>query len=77
MMFSTAVRADRREVARYGLNVSDVMEVVSTAVGGEAVTNVLDGQRRYSICSWLAWLIGQLLSCEEMATFDQLSNGNA
>ena len=43
------VRADRNEVARYGLNVSDVMEVVSTAVGGEAVTDVLDGQRRYSI----------------------------
>lgn len=43
------VKADRNEVARYGLNVGDVMDVVSTAVGGEDVTDVLDGQRRYSI----------------------------
>ncbi len=43
------VRADRGELARYGLNVADVMEVVSTAVGGEEVTNVLDGQRRFAV----------------------------
>ena len=43
------VRADRSELARYGLNVSDVMDVVSTAIGGEEVTNVLDGQRRFAV----------------------------
>lgn len=43
------VRANRAELARYGLNVGDVMEVVSTAVGGETVTNVLDGQRRFAV----------------------------
>ena len=43
------VRADRGELARYGLNVADVMEVVSTAIGGEEVTNVLDGQRRFAV----------------------------
>jgi cobalt-zinc-cadmium resistance protein CzcA len=43
------IRADRNEVARYGLNVSDVMEVVSTAIGGEAVTNVLEGQKRFAV----------------------------
>jgi cobalt-zinc-cadmium resistance protein CzcA len=43
------VRADRAELARYGLNVADVMEVVSTAVGGEEITNVLDGQRRFAV----------------------------
>ena len=43
------VRADRGELARYGLNVADVMEVVSTAVGGEEVTSVLDGQRRFAV----------------------------
>ncbi|MBS0639856.1 MAG: efflux RND transporter permease subunit [Proteobacteria bacterium] len=43
------VKADRAELARYGLNVADVMGVVSTAVGGEEVTNVLDGQRRFAI----------------------------
>ena len=43
------VRADRAELARYGLNVADVMEVVSTAIGGEEVTNVLEGQRRFAV----------------------------
>ena len=43
------VRADRGELARYGLNVADVMEVVSTAIGGEEVTSVLDGQRRFAV----------------------------
>lgn len=43
------VKADRDQIARYGLNVSDVMEVVSLAVGGEAVSDVLDGQKRFSI----------------------------
>lgn len=43
------VRANRAELARYGLNVADVMDVVSTAIGGEVVTNVLDGQRRFAV----------------------------
>lgn len=43
------VRAKRGELARYGLNVSDVMDVVTTAVGGTAVTDVLDGERRFAV----------------------------
>lgn len=43
------IKADRDEVARHGLNVADVMDVVSTAIGGEAVTNILDGQRRFAV----------------------------
>ncbi len=43
------IKADRDEVARHGLNVVDVMDVVSTAIGGETVTNVLDGQRRFAV----------------------------
>jgi len=43
------VRADRAELARYGLNVSQVMEIVSTAIGGEAVTQVLEGQQRFDV----------------------------
>lgn len=43
------VRADRDNVARYGVNVADVMEVVSTAIGGKEVTNVLEGQRRFAV----------------------------
>ena len=43
------IKADRDEVARHGLNVADVMDVVSTAIGGETVTNILDGQRRFAV----------------------------
>jgi cobalt-zinc-cadmium resistance protein CzcA len=43
------VKADRDAVARRGLNVADVMDLVSTAVGGETVGQVLDGDRRYDI----------------------------
>jgi cobalt-zinc-cadmium resistance protein CzcA len=43
------IKAHRDEVARHGLNVADVMDVVSTAIGGEAVTNILDGQRRFAV----------------------------
>lgn len=43
------VQARRADLARYGLNVADVMEVISTAIGGETVTEVLDGQRRFAV----------------------------
>lgn len=43
------VRADRSVLARYGLNVADVMDIVSTAVGGDAVTEVIEGQRRFDV----------------------------
>lgn len=43
------IRAKRDELARYGLNVSEVMEVVSAAIGGEAVTQVIEGQRRFDV----------------------------
>jgi cobalt-zinc-cadmium resistance protein CzcA len=40
---------DRDELARYGLNVSDVRDVVQVAVGGKPVTEVIDGRRRFQI----------------------------
>jgi cobalt-zinc-cadmium resistance protein CzcA len=43
------VRADRGELARYGLNVAQVMEIVSAAVGGEVVAEVIEGQRRFDV----------------------------
>lgn len=43
------IEADREALARYGLNVSQVMEIVSTAVGGEAVSEVIEGQRRFDV----------------------------
>jgi cobalt-zinc-cadmium resistance protein CzcA len=40
---------DRDQAARYGLNVSDVQDAIQTAVGGNAVTQVLQGERRYDL----------------------------
>ncbi|HEV2200948.1 MAG TPA: CusA/CzcA family heavy metal efflux RND transporter [Bryobacteraceae bacterium] len=40
---------DRTAAARYQLNVADVQDAVQTAVGGNALTQVLDGERRYDL----------------------------
>ncbi len=42
------VIVDRRAIARYGLNASDVLDVVST-LGGRQVGVVLEGQRRFDL----------------------------
>jgi cobalt-zinc-cadmium resistance protein CzcA len=43
------VAINRQELARYALNVSDVREVIETAVGGRVVSDMIEGQRRFSI----------------------------
>ncbi|MDE0100773.1 MAG: CusA/CzcA family heavy metal efflux RND transporter [Bryobacterales bacterium] len=43
------VVVDREEAARYGLNVSDVRDVVQAAVRGKTVTEVIDGRRRIPV----------------------------
>jgi len=40
---------DRREAARFGINVADVQDAVQTAVGGNAVSQVLIGEQRYDV----------------------------
>jgi len=40
---------DRVEAARYNLNVADVQDAIETAVGGKAVTQVLEGEQRYDL----------------------------
>ncbi|RMG94902.1 MAG: efflux RND transporter permease subunit, partial [Deltaproteobacteria bacterium] len=45
---SLRVRVDRAAVARYGVNVADVLAAVS-AIGGHPVGEVLEGQRRYTL----------------------------
>jgi cobalt-zinc-cadmium resistance protein CzcA len=40
---------DRAAAARYGINVSDVQDAIQTAVGGNAVTQVLDKEARYDV----------------------------
>jgi cobalt-zinc-cadmium resistance protein CzcA len=40
---------DRQSIARHGINVSDVQNVISAAVGGESAGQVFEGVRRYDI----------------------------
>jgi heavy metal efflux system protein len=40
---------DRRAAARFGINVSDIQDAVETAVGGKAVSEVLQGPERYDV----------------------------
>jgi len=43
------VKLDKAAIARYGLNVSDVMDVLSIAVGGREAGLVFQGDRRFDI----------------------------
>jgi cobalt-zinc-cadmium resistance protein CzcA len=43
------IALDRDKLARYGLNVADVLEVAKIAIGGDEATDVLEGQRRFAI----------------------------
>ena len=43
------VELNRAELARYGLNVGDVLEAAKIAIGGDEATQVLEGQRRFAI----------------------------
>jgi cobalt-zinc-cadmium resistance protein CzcA len=40
---------DRQQAARYGINVADVQDAIETAVGGKAVSQVLQGEQRYDL----------------------------
>ena len=43
------IAVDRKQAARHGINVSDVQDAVETAVGGKAVSQVLEGEQRYDL----------------------------
>jgi cobalt-zinc-cadmium resistance protein CzcA len=43
------VTVDRRQTARYQINIADVQDAVQTAVGGNALTQVLDGEAHYDL----------------------------
>ncbi|HEV8416212.1 MAG TPA: CusA/CzcA family heavy metal efflux RND transporter [Bryobacteraceae bacterium] len=44
-----SVRVDRPALARYGLNVTDVEEAVSSGGSGDLISEVIDGQKRYTV----------------------------
>ena len=40
---------DRNAAARFGINASDIQDAIESAVGGNAVTQVLEGEARYDV----------------------------
>ncbi len=42
-----SIDIDRQAIARLGLNVSDVNDVLETAIGGKVVTEIFEGERRF------------------------------
>ncbi len=43
------VTVDRQEAARHQINVADIQDAIQTAVGGSALTQVLQGEARYDL----------------------------
>jgi len=43
------ITVDREQAARHNINVSDVQDAVETAIGGKAVSQVLQGEQRYDL----------------------------
>jgi cobalt-zinc-cadmium resistance protein CzcA len=46
---SLVVDVDRDRIARYGINVSDVENVIQAAVGGQATTQVIQGEKLFDL----------------------------
>jgi cobalt-zinc-cadmium resistance protein CzcA len=43
------VVVDRKAIARHKINVSDINEIIETAVGGKVATTVVEGQMRFAV----------------------------
>ena len=43
------VDIDRRKIARYGINVADIQEIIETAIGGKAATDIFEGDKRFAV----------------------------
>jgi cobalt-zinc-cadmium resistance protein CzcA len=46
---SLLIDVDRDKIARYGINVADVEAVIQAAVGGQAVTQVVQGEKLFDL----------------------------
>jgi copper/silver efflux system protein len=47
--YYTDIRIDRDAIARHGLRIDDVQDVVQSAIGGETVTQTVEGRERYPV----------------------------
>jgi cobalt-zinc-cadmium resistance protein CzcA len=46
---SLIITPDRAKLARYGLNVGDINTLIGTAMGGQAATQVIQGERQFDL----------------------------
>jgi len=47
--FYIDIEPDREQLARYGLGVGELQDVISTALGGEMVTTTVEGRERFGV----------------------------
>ncbi|MBK9522779.1 MAG: efflux RND transporter permease subunit [Rhodocyclaceae bacterium] len=47
--FYLNITPDREQLARYGLSVGDLQDVIGTALGGEMVTTTVEGRERFGV----------------------------
>ena len=47
--FYLNIEPDRQALARYGITIGDLQEVILTALGGETVTTTVEGRERFSV----------------------------
>ena len=47
--YFTDITIDRHSIARYGLMVGDVQDVIESAIGGQNITRTIEGRERYPV----------------------------
>ena len=47
--FYLNIEPDRQALARYGLTIGEVQDVISIALGGEMITTTVEGRERYGV----------------------------
>jgi heavy metal efflux system protein len=64
---SVVITPDRQACSRYGLNTADVEAVIQAAMGGQAITQVYEGEKRYDLTvRWLEQYRSSLESIREL-----------
>lgn len=43
------IKIDRELISRFGINISDVQDIIETAIGGKVATQVFEGQKRFDL----------------------------
>jgi heavy metal efflux system protein len=46
---SLTIKIDRAKIARYGINVADINSLITTAIGGDVATEVVQGEKQFDL----------------------------